>query len=266
MVDPTPHVSIVIPTSDGEEFLLQAVESALQQTYENFEVIAIDDGSRDRSGEILASIVDPRLKVISLDHASGHSARPRNIAGAAAKGTLIAPLDHDDLSHPERVARQVERFVEEPNLVLLGTQGVRIDEANVEVGPWSMPTGEDTVLRALRWRCPFIHSAVMYRKDAFDEAGGYDERAVMAQDHALWLRLAALGTVDNLPDTLCSYRIHTTQITQTRLMAAGDKAAIAEARLALAEGRGESAQMAALRQRVWVWRHAIRAFRRVLGS
>ena len=106
----------------------------------------------------------------------------------------------------------------------------------------------------------------MFRREAFDEVGGYDERPVMAQDHALWLRLAGIGGVDNLPDVLCSYRIHPTQITQSKLMNGDDKAAISEARLAMAKGRGESIQMAALRQRVWIWRHAFRAFRRVLRA
>ena len=150
--------------------------------------------------------------------------------------------------------------------MLLGAQGVRIDGAGIEIGPWSVPTGEDRVVKALRWGCPFIHSATMFRREAFDEVGGYEERPVMAQDHALWLRLAGIGGVDNLPDVLCSYRIHPTQITQSKLMNGDDKAAISEARLAMAKGRGESIQMAELRQRVWVWRHAFRAFRRVLRA
>jgi glycosyltransferase involved in cell wall biosynthesis len=266
MVDSSPLVSIIIPTCDGERFVQAAVESALSQTYEKTEIIVVDDGSRDRTVEIVSSMQDPRLQLILLPQPSGHAARPRNIGAAASSGSLIAPLDHDDLAHPERIARQVERFESDPRLVLLGTQGVRIDAEGKEVAPWPMPTGEARVVKALRWTCPFIHSATMFRRDAFEAAGGYDERPVLAQDHALWLRLAGVGNVDNLPDVLCSYRIHPTQITQNRLMSRDDKAAIAEARLAMAQGRGESIQMAALRQRLWVWRHAFRAFRRVLRS
>lgn len=266
MIDPSPLVSIIIPTCDGQEYVHATVSSALAQTYEHIEVIVVDDGSRDETTAAVSSIDDARLKLISLPQPSGHAARPRNIGTAASNGVLIAPLDHDDLAHPERVARQVEWFAANPRMVLIGAQGVRIDAEGIEIGPWSVPTGESRVVRALRWGCPFIHSATMFRRDAFDKVGGYDQRAVMAQDHALWLRLAGIGGVDNLPDVLCSYRIHPTQITQRTLVNGDDKAAIFEARLALAKGRGESIQMATLRQRVWVWRHALRAFRRLLRA
>ena len=266
MVDSLPLVSIIIPTCDGARFVRETINSALSQTYEDIEVIVVDDGSRDETVAITSSFDDPRLTVITLTEPSGHAARPRNMGAVASKGSLIAPLDHDDLAHPERVARQVEHFARDPQLVLIGAQGVRIDGAGIEIGPWSVPTGEDRVVKALRWGCPFIHSATMFRREAFDEVGGYDERPVMAQDHALWLRLAGIGGVDNLPDVLCSYRIHPTQITQSKLMNGDDKAAISEARLAMAKGRGESIQMAALRLRVWIWRHAFRAFRRVLRA
>ena len=266
MVDPSPLVSIITPTCDGQAFVRETIDSALSQTYEHIEVIVVDDGSRDETAAIASAIDDPRLKVIRLQSTSGHAARPRNIATAASSGSLVAPLDHDDLAHPERVARQVERFARDPRLVLLGGQAIRIDVDGHELGPWTVPTGEKDVMSALRWRCPFIHSTTMFKRDAFDAVGGYDERAVLAQDHALWLRLAGIGRVDNLTDVLCSYRIHSTQITQSKLMNGDDKAAISEARLAMATGRGESVQMATLRQRVWVWRHAFRAFRRVLRS
>lgn len=266
MIDPEPLVSIVIPTHNGVRFIASTVRSALAQSYDHLEVIVVDDASSDETAEIVRAIDDPRLTVLRRDRPSGKSAIPRNLGIARSNGALIAPLDHDDLLAPDKIALQVARFTADPTLVLLGGQGALVDPDGTRLGSWSMPTGKRRVLAALRWRCPFVHSAVMYPKAAVEQVGGYDERSVMAQDHALWLRLAVLGDVDNLAEVVCSYRRHTSQITTTRLLGPTDIAVIAEARRSLARGRGESVRAADLRQRVWVLRHAARAFRRVVTA
>ena len=106
----------------------------------------------------------------------------------------------------------------------------------------------------------------MFRRDAFEAVGGYDEQVPYCQDQVLYLSLAELGEVDCLPEVLCSYRCHDAQFTQTRLILPVEKAAVRRGMRRLAEVRGESATAAELRYRIWVLRHATRAFRRVLGG
>jgi len=266
MADGAPVVSVVIPVFNGAEFVRQAIDSILLQTFEDLEVIVVDDGSSDGSAEILASIEDPRLTVISLPQNTGQNSAARNIGIARARGSLIATLDHDDLAHPERIATQVAAFSARPELVLLGTAANVIDERGHELGTWSQPTGAKKVLRSLRWRNRLIHSSTMFRREAFDAVGGYDEQVPYCQDQVLYLGLAAHGEVDVLPRALCSYRIHGSQITQNRLILPVEKVAIRRGMRALASSRGESTSAAELRYRVWVLRHASRAFMRVARS
>ena len=261
-----PLVSVVIPNFNGGPFLRPAVESILNQTYQDLEVIVVDDGSTDASLETVASIGDPRLTVITLPSNTGQNSVVRNIGIARSSGPLIATLDNDDLAHPGRIAAQVARFASNPSLVLLGTGSDVIDEHGARVGPWEQPTGSRRVLRSLRWRNRLIHSSTMFRRDAFEAVGGYDEQMPHCQDQVLYLGLAALGEVDCLPEVLCSYRWHDSQFTQTRLILPLDKAAVRRAMRGLAEARGESVMAAELRYRIWVLRHATRAFRRVLGG
>jgi glycosyltransferase involved in cell wall biosynthesis len=266
MAGPTTLVSVVIPVRNGEDHLAESIASVLAQSHEDLELVVVDDSSHDATHEIAQSFDDPRLSILSITSVGPGSSAPRNVGIAASTGSLIAVLDHDDVARPDRLAKQVERFAGDPSLVLLGGQALRTTEAGAALDVWRMPTGKRAVLRSLRWRCPFVHSTVMYRRSAFDAVGGYDEHAVLAQDHLLWLRLAAVGDVDNLGDVLSTYRLHDDQTTENHLLAPSDKRGIAEARHDLAVARGESVRMADLRQRVWVLRHAQRAFRRVLRT
>ena len=132
-----PLVSVVIPNFNGGPFLRPAVESILNQTYQDLEVIVVDDGSTDASLETVASIGDPRLTVITLPSNTGQNSVVRNIGIARSSGPLIATLDNEDLAHPGRIAAQVARFASNPSLALLGTGSDVVDEHGARVGPGS---------------------------------------------------------------------------------------------------------------------------------
>jgi glycosyltransferase involved in cell wall biosynthesis len=113
-------VSVVMATYNGERFIGAAIDSILAQTHSNFELIVVDDASTDATSGILAAFTDPRLRVIHSPANNG-VARARNRGFDCARGDYIALLDHDDLSHPTRLARQVEYLETHPGIVLVGT-------------------------------------------------------------------------------------------------------------------------------------------------
>jgi glycosyltransferase involved in cell wall biosynthesis len=113
-----PLISVVMPVWNGEQYLRASVDSVLAQTFSDLELVVIDDGSTDKTLEILKSYADPRLRILETAH--GGIVQALNFGIAQAKGEWIARLDADDIALPERLARQLERLRQEPNACLCG--------------------------------------------------------------------------------------------------------------------------------------------------
>ena len=183
-----------------------ALESLLSQTFVNFEVIAIDDGSTDNSAEVLNAVADQRIRV--FHQANMGLAATLNRGLSLARGSLIARQDQDDLSYPERLGKQVEYMDLNPDCVLLGTA------AEIWVGDkrsdrnHDHPTDHSTLAFDLLFNNPFVHSSVMMRRDVVLRIGGYstDPGRQPPEDYELWSRLARVGKVANLKDRLLVYR------------------------------------------------------------
>jgi glycosyltransferase involved in cell wall biosynthesis len=201
-----PAVSVVMPVYNEAAFVGAAIESVLQQTLRDFELVIVDNGSTDDSPEILRRITDPRVRVFR---------NPRNLGSAAAgnravresRAALIARMDADDIALPNRLEKQVAAFAAEPRLALLGAQ-VRHFEGR---GPLLRRIAPRAVTRSgIAWQSlfssPFIHSTVMFSRESFDSVGGYDERMQRSSDFALFSRIAAKYPVGNLPDVLVRLR------------------------------------------------------------
>ncbi|MGH2756007.1 MAG: glycosyltransferase family 2 protein, partial [Actinomycetota bacterium] len=204
-------VSIVVPAYNAERFIRQAVGSALDQTYRDLEVIVVDDGSADRTAEIVRSIEDPRL--ILLCGPNGGVAKARNRAIEAARGDLIAFLDADDYWYPEKIEHQVAAIAADPSLVAVGTR-MRYE---TETGKLLNVTGSevkesDRPAIAAGNFMPFSLSSLMVRTDALREIGGFDEglKEVVGQveDLDALMKLATLGPMATLPEVLGGYRVH----------------------------------------------------------
>ncbi|MCZ6680196.1 MAG: glycosyltransferase [Candidatus Poribacteria bacterium] len=207
-----PKVSIIIPTYNRARYLTEALESALQQTYSNLEVIVVNDGSTDETEAVLA----PYMKHIRyIKRENGGCAATKNTGLEAATGEFITNLDDDDRILPEKIQRQVEMFMERPNLGLCGT-GVNFIDADGKVTGHYIPpqiSPRTQVIQLFR-RCLLMQSSVMIHRKCHDHLGNY--KRILAQDYEFWLRVSVHYEVGVLPELLTEYRNHGDQSTDLR--------------------------------------------------
>lgn len=210
-------VSVVMPVFNAERFLCEAVESILAQSFEEFELIAIDDGSTDASAGILNQYAraDRRLRVIRR----AHEALPAtlNFGCALAEGKYIARMDADDIALPARFQRQMEFLEVHPRVAILGTQLERIREDGTPIDVTNVPLEPGEIAGNMQKFCCMHHPTVMMRAEALHALGGYREAFLAAEDHDLWLRAAERFELANLPDILLRYRIHTQTVSFQKL-------------------------------------------------
>jgi len=212
-----PRVSVVMPVHDGERYLRAAIDSVLAQTLGNLELIVIDDGSTDGSAAIVRGMEDPRIRLIANDRKLGLAAS-LNRGVAEARGEFIARLDADDLAMPERLARQVAFMDANPHVALLGSWYVEISEEGRPLARRRLPTEHWDLRWHLCVTCPFVHSAVLWRRSLVAErVGGYDETIVYGEDYDLWKRLATRLPVATLPAYLIQHRLHDASMTSTHV-------------------------------------------------
>jgi glycosyltransferase involved in cell wall biosynthesis len=193
---------------NGERFLREALDSVLCQTFTDFEFIVVDDGSTDRTAEILRSYGE-RLQVHTQSN-QGLS-RALNVGLALACGQYIARMDADDVSQPERLRRQVDYLDAHAAVGLLGTAYSEIDERGHVLRTVTMPADDAELRRTLAKFNPFMHGSVMVRKVVIEESGPYDESELLrhsAEDYELWVRLAQHTQIANLSDVLMQRRLH----------------------------------------------------------
>jgi len=217
---PSPKISVIMAVHNGEEYLREAIKSIVGQTFDDFELIVVDDGSTDKSTEIIRASADRRLRFIPLERNVG-LANALNCGISAARGELIARMDSDDVALPGRFQAQFERMKSEPGLVLLGSSFNYIDTDGCILKNQPMKTDDATIRHKLFNDCnQFCHPSVMMRRDAVLIAGGYRTLAGRyAQDYDLWLRLAEVGSIANLPDAYLGYRVHKGQSSVNKLYA-----------------------------------------------
>ena len=211
---PAPLVSVIMPVRDGERFLSDAIESLQKQTLRDFELIVVDDGSRDATPAILAEMAnaDPRIAVVRQDPRGLVAALNRGIAGV--RTPFIARLDADDISLPDRLARQVEAAHGDPGLGLLGSYAEEIDEHGRVLGIRKPSMNHSSLIESLKRGNPFIHSTILVRTELMRACGGFREALAGAEDYDLWLRIAERARVANLPETLVRYRVHAQTVTE----------------------------------------------------
>jgi hypothetical protein len=213
-VSPAPTISVLMPVRNGERFLAEAVESVLSQTFRDLELLVIDDGSTDSTPQILErlGIEDPRL-VIHRREPGPNLPEVLNFGAELARAPLLARLDADDVALPDRFQLQVAFLAAHPEVALVGGQVPLIDESGREIGRAEYPLTNEELQEALCHRNPFVHSAMVMRREAFEEVGGYRPNFVHAEDLDLWLRLADVHRIANLPADVVQYRIHGSQQT-----------------------------------------------------
>lgn len=213
-----PRVSVLMSVHNGARYLRDAVDSLLEQTFTDFELLVVDDASSDETPAILASYTDPRLCVLTHELNLGLT-KSLNNALRESRGELIARQDADDRSHPSRLQKQVDFLDAHPELVLVGT-GVRAMGPSGAVMRARVQHHAQTPL-GVQWQLlfgnPFTHSSVMFRKAiVFGQLGGYDESYYYNQDFELWSRVAAEYGTCNLAEELVDCRVHSESIAGRR--------------------------------------------------
>lgn len=204
-----PAISVLMPVYDAERYVAQAVDSILGQTFADFEFLIIDDGSHDRSREILEAYAlrDSRIHLTSRPN-TGYTAAVNEML-QRAQGEFVARMDADDIALPERFERQVKYLRAHVDVVAVGTAVQLIDAAGRYLGDAHAGMDHDEIeRRALAGDCPLNHPSVMMRRGPLDAVGGYRIDFEPAEDLDLWLRLGEAGRLINLPDVLMRYRLH----------------------------------------------------------
>ena len=212
-----PTVSIIMAVHNAEDFLDAAVSSILHQSFGDFEFIIIDDGSTDRSTQLLQDFArrDNRVRLISRPNKGLTPSLNEGLQ--LARGDLIARMDADDVATPDRLKIQVEFLHAHPEVSLLGGAYELIDGAGRMLTTITPPTDDATLQEhALAGRTPICHPLAMMRADAVRQAGGYDEEFTVAQDLDLWLKLGEVGKMACVRDVLLRYRQHEDSISEKK--------------------------------------------------
>ena len=191
----------------------------------------------------------------------GHLAHALNAGLRACQAPFVARIDQDDVATPERLDRQMRLLASSPNTVAVGSSAVLINQDSQVIGRRVLPTSSSHVLRRMRWRNALVHSSVTFRLEPVLELGGYSTMAENVEDYELWLRLLTVGSIQSDPDALVAYRIHGGQLTKTRAISPVAAAAVRNARLSLAQTRGESEFAAAVRDKAWWLRQWVNTYR-----
>ena len=222
----SPIVSVIVPAYNAEKFVAETIESVLAQTYTDWELIMVDDGSTDQTAGIIKEYANKDARIHYWYQTNGRQGKARNLAISKAKGTYLAFIDADDLWHPTKLEKQVSVFTENPQVDLIYTNGISfMDTIQNVIHTHQEPTG----LRKLDEQFQYLLSgislpnlSVMVKKKCVNEIGGFmeDKRLQNAEDYQLWLRLADRQCVMyGLGEDLFYYRLHPNQVTNGDSMA-----------------------------------------------
>lgn len=213
-LDCQPIISVLMPVYNCALYIKEAVDSILNQTFDDFEFLIIDDGSSDDTIRIIKSYVDSRIKLIEKVENSGIS-NSLNLGLSIAKGKYIARMDGDDISLPERFEKQVAFLDSNHDIILCGSWLRVIDSDRVIKVP---ENHEKIKLALLKGNC-IIHPSVMMRKQFLDEFSVvYNVSKEPAEDYDLWVRLILIGKLYNIQEVLLNYRIHSFSVSQKNLI------------------------------------------------
>lgn len=213
------QISVNIAARNAEPYLKEAIDSLLNQDFDDFECVVVDDGSTDRTAEILASYSDPRLRVIPLPVNCGMGVA-RNVALRSSQGKYIAVMDADDICLPNRLSTQHKFMDEHPDIHILGTRTIRIHQSIENEMDRPQHPLEDADIKALLLLMngsALVHPTTMMRTDFLKAHDLMYAPRRMSVDHAFWIQSVAKGCrFHTLPDVLLYKRRHDSNVTLQR--------------------------------------------------
>ena len=210
------YISVLLPVYNAEKFLAETLDSLLRQTYIDFEVVAINDGSVDDSLKILKRYAewDSRIKVHTQQNQG--LVKTLNKAATLAEGEFLARIDADDVALPRRFELQIKQLKKDSSIVLLGGGFDVMNEDGEILYHDAVPTNPTDLLNAMYTRNPLAHGSIMMRTNAFQTSGGYSPDCGPTEDYDLWVRLSNIGKVAALKQTIFRWRVNSTGITSTQ--------------------------------------------------
>ncbi len=200
-----PTISVIMPAYNAASYVGEAIASILAQTFADFELIIVDDGSTDTTDEVIRSFRDLRIRHLTQTNQGISAALNNGIA--QARGELIARMDADDVSLPERFAKQVAFLRNNKSIGLVGTWATIMSETGAPVGALEHPTDDERIRYALLFDTPFVHPSMMMRRELFAIVGGYDGAPSIFEDFNLWSRMVPHTRGANIPEHLLRYRL-----------------------------------------------------------
>lgn len=205
-----PQVTVLMPVYNTAPYLREAIDSILNQTFADFEFLIIDDASTDGSIEIVKSYDDPRIRFFEKPGNTGYT-NSLNMGLETARGEYIARMDSDDISLPERLAKQVSFMNAHPEVGMCGSWIQTFDKTSLKIIQY--PISHECISSKLFFSNQFAHPSVFIRKKIILEKNlSYDYQMEPTEDYDLWVRLARLTCLANLPEVLVLYRSHQKQV------------------------------------------------------
>ena len=206
-----PKISVIMPAYNSEKYIAEAIESILSQTFTDFEFIIIDDGSTDRTVEIISRYNDSRIRFYQNENNMGVAAT-LNRGLDLATGEYIARMDSDDISLPDRFKKQIEYLEKRKEVAVCGTD---LELFGVKYGKFIHSTSPKTLKVDLLFDSPLAHPSVMMRKSQLKDVGlYYDVSYNGIEDYELWYRISKKYEIANIDQCLLRYRVHPAQVTQ----------------------------------------------------
>lgn len=207
-----PQITVLMPAYNAGLYIAEAIASVLQQTFDDFELLIINDGSTDNTAAIVESFDDDRIVLVNQKN--------QGVAGALNTGLklsrapYIARFDADDICYPNRLALQYQFMLAHPEYHIIGSATDYVDKEGNHIFNFKAPLLPQQGIDRISYKvCPFIHSSVFYRKSSIMEQGGYNIYAHTFEDHLLWLKVLKNYKGYNMPESLIKVRLNPESVT-----------------------------------------------------
>lgn len=205
-------ITVLMPAYNVERYIRDAIDSVLRQSFTDFELLIVNDGSKDETEQIIRSYSDPRI--VLFNQSNKGVAAALNAGLKLARGKYIARFDADDICYPDRLHQQYTFMEEHPEYALIGTDVDYMDKNGEYLMHFeNIGHTPDEIAASIRTCCPFIHSSVFYRKEAVLDLGGYDEKAHTFEDWLLWTKLVEKSKSLNFRTPLICVRFNPESVT-----------------------------------------------------
>ena len=205
-----PLVSVIITTYNRAGYIKKAVESILTQTYKNIEIIIVDDCSSDGTSKIISGLSKEESRIIAITNETNFgNTKSANTGIEKSKGKYIARLDDDDVwCRADKLEKQVDFLEKNPEYALVGGGIIKINKDGKEIVRYLFSKNDEDIRKIILADNAFAHSTVLYRRNIFERAGGYDEQFAYLEDRDLWLKLGRLSKFYNFQEFFAYYLDH----------------------------------------------------------